>query len=91
VVFLILYFRGFWVTGTPLLLIAFAIAGLGVLISPRNLGANCFFIYAAAFMGDVGPPATAFVGCSPSSRSSWWRRWWSGYRRSSGGPRSSSR
>ena len=59
VVFLILYFRGFWVTGTPLLLIALAIAGLGVLISPRNLGANCFFIYAAAFMGDVGPPATA--------------------------------
>jgi two-component system, NarL family, sensor histidine kinase DesK len=56
VAFLVLYFRGFWLRGRPLLLVVLGIVGIGVLLAPRNPGANCFFIYAAAFLGDVGRP-----------------------------------
>ncbi len=55
-VFLVLYFRGFWIKGTPLLRIAFGIVAIGLLVSPRNPGASCFFIYAAAFLGEIGSP-----------------------------------
>ena len=54
-----LYFRGFWVEGRALLPIAFAIVALGVITAPRNPGASCFFIFGAAFLGDVGRPAVA--------------------------------
>ena len=57
--FLVLYLRGFWVAGRTLLTIAFAIVGLGVLLTPINPGANAFFIYGAAFLGDAARPATA--------------------------------
>jgi two-component system, NarL family, sensor histidine kinase DesK len=57
--FLALYFRGFWAEGRSLLAISFAIVGLGVITAPRNPGASCFFIFAAAFLGDVGRPAIA--------------------------------
>ncbi len=57
--FLALYFRGFWVQGRALLVIAFAIVGLGMLLGPRNPGANCFIIYGAAFLGGVGRPSVA--------------------------------
>ena len=43
--FLVLYFRGFWVRGQSKLGIAFAIVALGALYSPRNPGANVFFVY----------------------------------------------
>lgn len=59
VLFLVLYFRAFWLRGTALLAAALAIAGIGVVLSLRNPGASCFFIYAAAFLGEVGPPAIA--------------------------------
>jgi two-component system sensor histidine kinase DesK len=55
--FLVLYFRGFWVRGPAKLWIVFSILGLGVVYAPRNPGASVFFIYAAGFLGDVGPPA----------------------------------
>jgi two-component system sensor histidine kinase DesK len=58
-VFLGLYFRGFWLKGRPLLLLSFAIVGLGIVMSPRNPGASVFFIYGAAFLGFVGRPAVA--------------------------------
>jgi two-component system sensor histidine kinase DesK len=57
--FLVLYFRGFWLHGRPLLVVAFAIVGIGVVLAPFNPGASCFFIYGAAFLGNTGPPATA--------------------------------
>ena len=60
VVFLALYFRAFWERGKRLLGFAFAIVGLGVLTIPINPGANCFFIYGAAFLGDAARPAVAF-------------------------------
>jgi two-component system sensor histidine kinase DesK len=59
VAFLALYFRGFWVSGRALLPYVFGIVAIGLLTSPRNPGASCFFIYAAAFLGDVGRPSAA--------------------------------
>jgi len=58
--FLALYFRGFWVRQTALLAIVFGILAIGLALSVRNPGASCFFIYAAAFLGEVGPPPRAF-------------------------------
>jgi two-component system sensor histidine kinase DesK len=57
--FLVLYFRGFWVSGNALLRIVFAIVAIGLLTSLRNPGASSFFIFAAAFLGEVGPPSRA--------------------------------
>ena len=57
--FLVLYFRGFWLEGRPLLGVIFGIVCIGMVVAPRNPGASCFFIYAAAFVGAVGRPAVA--------------------------------
>lgn len=57
--FLLLYFRAFWMRGPRLVGIAFAIVGLGVLLIPVNPGANAFFIYGAAFLGDAVRPRVA--------------------------------
>jgi two-component system sensor histidine kinase DesK len=51
VVFLALYFRGYWARGTELVLIIAAITLLGAIYFPFNPGAGCFFIYACAFAG----------------------------------------
>jgi two-component system sensor histidine kinase DesK len=59
VVFLALYFRGFWVGGRALLAITFAIVALGVVMSPWNPGASVFFVYGAAFLGAAARPAAA--------------------------------
>jgi two-component system sensor histidine kinase DesK len=56
ILFLALYFRGFWLRGAALLRVAFGILAIGLALAPRNPGASCFVIYAAAFMGEVGPP-----------------------------------
>jgi two-component system sensor histidine kinase DesK len=57
--FLALYFRAFWLCGTRLLPIIGGIVAIGVVLAPRNPGASCFFIYGAAFLGDIGSPALA--------------------------------
>ena len=59
VTFLVLYFRGYWLTGRPLLILAFTIVALGVVTSPRNPGASVFFIYGAAFLGYAARPSVA--------------------------------
>ena len=59
VVFLVLYFRAFWLPREALLRMALLIAGLGVVFSPYNMGASAFFIYGAAFLGDALRPAAA--------------------------------
>lgn len=59
VIFLVLYFRAFWLQGQSLLRMALVIVGLGVLLSPHNMGANAFFIYGAAFLGDAVRPGVA--------------------------------
>jgi two-component system, NarL family, sensor histidine kinase DesK len=55
VVFLALYFRGYWECGIRLMAIIAALTLLGVLYWPWNGGAGSFFIYAAAFAGDLQP------------------------------------
>ncbi len=57
--FLVLYFRGFWVEGRASIPILCGILAIGVLLSPVNPGASVFFVYAAAFAADVGPPGVA--------------------------------
>jgi two-component system, NarL family, sensor histidine kinase DesK len=63
-VFLVLYFAGFWLRDRRIVWCAAGILLLGVLFAPFNPGANCFFIYAAAFFGTVHPPrhAMALIG-----------------------------
>jgi two-component system sensor histidine kinase DesK len=57
--FLPLYFAGFRTTGPRLLAIAAAIYALGMVVMPFNPGANCFFVYAIAFVGFAVRPAIA--------------------------------
>jgi two-component system sensor histidine kinase DesK len=57
VVFLVLYFLGYWTKGKKLLWIIAAITLLGMVSAPTNPGASVYFIYAAAFVamtGEVG-------------------------------------
>lgn len=58
-VFLVLYFRGYWMEGKKLLWIIAAIALLGVIYSPTNPGASVYFVYAAAFVAYTGDTAFA--------------------------------
>jgi two-component system sensor histidine kinase DesK len=60
-VFLPLYFYGYWIAGRRLLLVAGTIALLGAVFTPINPGGFVFFIYAAAFLGETGPPRVAAV------------------------------
>lgn len=54
-VFLGFYFWGWWLEDRRRLVPIAAIALLGVLFAPINFGACAFFIYAAAFSGDLRP------------------------------------
>jgi two-component system sensor histidine kinase DesK len=58
-VFLVLYFRAFWLRDDALVAMAFAIVTLGMVMTPVNAGASSFFIYGAAFLGDAKRPAIA--------------------------------
>src|SRR5438874_8205800 len=50
VVFLVIYFRIFWV-GRPWNLILIAcIAAMGIVLAPRNVGSSVFIIFAASFL-----------------------------------------
>lgn len=53
-VFLTLYFLGFWVRGKRKLWVIAGIALFGILFTPSNWGATGFFVYAAAFAGFCG-------------------------------------
>lgn len=61
VIFLPLYFRAYWVREKQLLSVIVLIALLGILLSPINLGASVYFIYAAAFAGEAKRPRGAAV------------------------------
>lgn len=60
-VFLVLYFWGYWLKGKKILWAAGGILLLGAVFIPFNPGANCFFIYAAGFVGDSGKPRFAML------------------------------
>src|SRR5688572_14736123 len=51
VVFLVLYFRGYWVRGRELVLVSAATLAMGLAFWPISIGAGAFFIYAAAMIG----------------------------------------
>jgi two-component system sensor histidine kinase DesK len=53
-VFLGLYFWGYWIQSKKLLWIVAAITLLGVVSAPTNAGASVYFVYAAAFIGSTG-------------------------------------
>jgi two-component system sensor histidine kinase DesK len=64
VVFLALYFLGYWVEGRRLALVTGAIFALGAGFAPWNGGASVFVVYASAFAGRLSPPrrAIAMIG-----------------------------
>lgn len=53
IVFLWLYFRGFWLSGNALIYNALLIAMMGALLLPFNASASTYFIYAAAAVGII--------------------------------------
>jgi len=57
VAFLAAYFRGYWLRGVKLLRVALFITALAVAFSFVNVGASVFFVYAAAFAGNLDRPA----------------------------------
>jgi two-component system sensor histidine kinase DesK len=60
-VFLALYFRGYWNRGRELPLIIAAIALLGFAFSPSNPGASVLITYAASFAGILRPRRRAVI------------------------------
>lgn len=58
-VFLIFYYRGFWMEGRTTLVSAAGITLLGILFAPSNPGASVFFVYAAGFIAHAVRPAEA--------------------------------
>jgi two-component system sensor histidine kinase DesK len=60
-VFLVLYFRAYWVRDRQLFWNIGLIAFLGVLLAPMNPAASVYFIYAASFAGYLGSSTTMAV------------------------------
>jgi two-component system, NarL family, sensor histidine kinase DesK len=58
-IFLPLYFRGYWVKGRQLIWITACITFLGVALAPLNPGAAVYFVYAGAFAPKVSDTKTA--------------------------------
>lgn len=59
-VFLVLYFWGYWLSGRKLLWIILAITLLGLGYGPFDAGASVYCVYAAAFLAFTGSPGFAF-------------------------------
>lgn len=74
--FLALYFWGWWLDDDRIFLSISGIALLGILFAPINYGANAFFIYAAAFAGNLRPTRVAVrtiaVLTMAAGLSAWW-------------------
>ncbi len=61
-VFLVLYFRGYWVRGRELILVSAAMVSLGLAFWPIAYGAGAFFIYGAAMLGQLESSRQAVRG-----------------------------
>lgn len=61
-VFLVLYFRSYWVRGRELMLVAAATAALALAMWPISIGAGALFIYSAAMLGTLEPTRYAIRG-----------------------------
>jgi len=60
-VFLFLYFRAYWQGNAGILVCACGIALLAVVFATTNPGSNVFFVYAAAFLGNLSPARRAVL------------------------------
>lgn len=60
--FLVLYFRGYWARGRELIAIIVVIALMGFAFTPSNVWASVFITYAAAFAGVLRPQRHAIIG-----------------------------
>ncbi|HEY6248929.1 MAG TPA: sensor histidine kinase [Candidatus Angelobacter sp.] len=60
IVFLGLYFWGYWIKGRRLLWIVLAILLLGIGFAPFNAGAAVYFVYASSFLCYTGDSKSAF-------------------------------
>lgn len=61
-IFLVLYFRSFWVRGRELVLVAAATVVMGVALWPVSHAAGAFFIYGASMIGELDPARSAMRG-----------------------------
>jgi len=61
-VFLVLYFRSYWVRGRELVLVCAATVAMGIAFLPISYGAGAFFIYGAAMIGLLEPQRRAVSG-----------------------------
>jgi two-component system sensor histidine kinase DesK len=61
-VFLVLYFRAYWVRGRELVLIATATVAMGIALWPVSHGAGAFFIYGASMLAPLEPQRRAVGG-----------------------------
>ena len=61
-VFLVLYFRSYWVQGRELILLATATTALGIALWTLAPGAGAFFIYATGMLGTLASPKIAARG-----------------------------
>ena len=61
-VFLVLYFRSYWVRGRELVLVAAATVAMGIALWPISYGAGAFFIYGASMLGQLEPQRRAVSG-----------------------------
>ncbi len=66
-VFLVLYFRGYWARGRELMLVATAMVVMGIAFWPRSYGAGALFIYGAAMLGQLEPTRYAIRGVAASA------------------------
>jgi two-component system, NarL family, sensor histidine kinase DesK len=61
VVFLVVYFRAYWMRGMALLRYATAMVLLGIGFAPFNTGAPVFFVYGAAIIANLDRQRDAFL------------------------------
>jgi two-component system sensor histidine kinase DesK len=61
-VFLALYFRGYWARGRELIMVSGATVAMGIAFWPVSPGAGALFIYAAAMLGQLPSSRNAIRG-----------------------------
>ena len=60
-VFLVLYFRSYWVCGTAVWPYALGIVALGAIVAPSNPLASTYFIYGATYVPELVPARRAWA------------------------------
>ena len=64
-IFLVLYFRGYWIEGRPLVWNLALMTALGIALAPLNPASGVYYIYASSFAGKMERAADAWrIICS---------------------------